>query len=54
LKDPVVSAAAVEALRSLIDAMVAYLGERRGEVRLELRGDLAVFLRGDDGPSVSI
>ena len=38
------SAAAVEALRSLIDAIVVHPGERRGEVRVELRGDLAAFL----------
>ena len=44
LHDPVVSAAAVEALRSLIDAIVVYPGERRGEVRVEMRGDLAAFL----------
>ena len=52
LHDPSVSAAAVEALRSLIDAIVVYPGERRGEVSLELRGDLAAFLHlADDGPA---
>ena len=54
LRDPAVSAAAVEALRSLIDAIFVHPGERRGEVRLELRGDLAAFLRLEDGdPSAS-
>jgi hypothetical protein len=48
LQDPVVSAAAVEALRSLIDAIVVHPGERRGEVRVELRGDLAAFLHLQD------
>ena len=45
LHDPSVSAAAVEALRSLIDAIVVHPGEQRGEVSVELRGDLAAFLR---------
>ncbi len=49
LQDPLVSAAAVEALRSLVDAVVVYPGERRGEVRLELRGDLAAFLHLAEG-----
>ena len=48
LQDPIVSAAAAEALRSLIDAVVVHPGERRGEVHLELRGDLAAFLYLDD------
>jgi len=53
LHDPVVSAAAVEALRSLIDAIVVHPGERRGEVRVELRGDLMAFLHleGEDPAS---
>jgi site-specific DNA recombinase len=55
LHNPAVSAAAVEALRSLIDAIVVYPGERRGEVSLELRGDLAAFLHlADDDPVASI
>jgi hypothetical protein len=50
LYDPAVSAAAAEALRSLIDAIVMHPGERRGELSLELRGDLAAFLHlADDG-----
>jgi hypothetical protein len=43
LQDPMASAVAVEALRSLIDAIVVYPGDLRGAVRLELRGDLAAF-----------
>ena len=55
LHDPVVSAAAVEALRSLIDAIVVHPGERRGEVRVELRGDLAAFLHlQDEDPASAI
>ncbi len=55
LHDPAVSAAAVEALRSLVDAIVVYPGEGRGEVSLELRGDLAAFLHlADDGPAAAI
>ena len=34
----------MEALRSLVDAVVFVPGERRGEFALELRGDLAAFL----------
>jgi len=44
LADPTAAAEAAEALRSVIDAILVYPGERRGEVRLELRGDLAAFL----------
>ena len=44
LRDPSTAAAATEALRTLIDAILVYLGQHRGEVRLELRGDLAAFL----------
>ena len=35
---------AAEALRSLVDAILVNPGERRGEVSLSLRGDLAAFL----------
>ncbi|MBX6387049.1 MAG: hypothetical protein IRZ07_29405, partial [Microbispora sp.] len=45
LADPVTVAAAAGALRGLIDAILVYPGERRGEVSIQLRGDLAVFLR---------
>ena len=34
----------VEALRSLIDAILVLPGEHRGEVTVQLRGDLAAFL----------
>jgi site-specific DNA recombinase len=44
LRDAATAAAAAEALRSLIDAIVVYPGARRGEVAVELRGDLAAFL----------
>ncbi len=55
LHEPTVSAAAVEALRSLIDAVIVHPGERRGQVSLELRGDLAAFLYlVDDEPARSI
>jgi hypothetical protein len=47
LKNPLVSAAAVEARRSLIDAILVYPGARRGETTIELRGGLAAFLRLD-------
>jgi hypothetical protein len=54
LRAPVVSAAAVEALRSLIDAIVVYPGERRGEMRVEMHGDLAAFLHlRDESPGAS-
>ena len=44
LRDPDAAAAATDALRTLIDAILVYPGERRGEVHVELRGDLAAFL----------
>jgi hypothetical protein len=44
LRDRPAAAAATEALRTLIDAILIYPGERRGDVRIELRGDLAAFL----------
>ncbi|WP_270933593.1 hypothetical protein [Falsiroseomonas oryzae] len=45
LKDPATMLAATEALRGLIDAILIHPGERRGEVSLSLRGDLAAFLQ---------
>ena len=45
LKDEATALLAGEALRSLIDAILVHPGERRGEVSLSLRGDLAAFLR---------
>ena len=47
LQDPDTAAAAAEALRGLIDAILVFPGERRGEVSVELRGDLAAFLQAD-------
>ena len=44
LADPATAAAAAEALRSLVDAVLVHPGERRGEAAVELRGDLAAFL----------
>jgi site-specific DNA recombinase len=44
LRDPATAAAAAEALRGLIDAILVFPGARRGEVTMELRGDLAAFL----------
>ena len=44
LTDPATAEAASAAIRSPIDAIVMFPGERRGELRLELRGDLAAFL----------
>ena len=38
LADPVTALAAAEALRSLIDAILVYPGQRRGEVFVTLRG----------------
>ena len=44
LRDPATAAAAAEALRGLIEAIEVFPGERRGEVSVVLRGDLAAFL----------
>jgi hypothetical protein len=44
LTDPSTAMAATEALRALIDAILVFPGERRGEVSVSLRGDLAAFL----------
>ena len=44
LGDPATAAAAAEALRGLIEAIEVFPGERRGEVSVQLRGDLAAFL----------
>ena len=32
------------ALRGLVDAIIIYPGQKRGEVSIELRGDLAAFM----------
>ncbi len=47
LADPQVAASAREALRGLVDAVLVFPGERRGEVEIHLRGDLAAFLHLD-------
>jgi site-specific DNA recombinase len=44
LEDPAAASIATEALRSLIDAILIYPGEKRGQVSVKLRGDLAAFL----------
>ena len=48
LADPSTCLAATEALRGLIDAIQIHPGERRGELAVSLRGDLAAFLRSSD------
>ena len=45
LRDEATALLAAEALRSLIDAILVHPGERRGEVSLSLRGDLAAFMQ---------
>jgi site-specific DNA recombinase len=49
LRGPATAAAAAEALRGLIEAILIFPGARRGEVSVELRGDLAAFTRLDEG-----
>jgi site-specific DNA recombinase len=49
LENPTTAAGAVEALRSVIDAIMVFPGEKRGEVTVQLRGDLAAFMHLDDG-----
>lgn len=50
LADPETAMAATEALRALIDAILVFPGERRGEVTVSLRGDLAAFLHAAGEP----
>ncbi|MBR0661935.1 recombinase family protein [Neoroseomonas oryzicola] len=50
LADAVTAMAATEALRALIDAILVFPGERRGEVTVSLRGDLAAFLHAAGEP----
>ena len=45
LRDEATALLAAEALRSLIDTILVHPGERRGEVSLSLRGDLAAFMQ---------
>ena len=44
LNDPAIRPEATDALCSLIDRIVLYPGERRGEVRAELYGELGAIL----------
>lgn len=53
LADPSTCLAATEALRGLIDAIQIHPGERRGELGVSLRGDLAAFLRSSDDDGVA-
>ena len=46
LQEPEGAAAAAQALRSLIDAVMFYPEDGRGQYRLELRGDCGVSVRG--------
>lgn len=52
LAEPATAAAAAEALRSLIDEILIFPGERRGEMTIQLRGDLAAFLHLPEGDSI--
>ncbi|MEO5337223.1 MAG: recombinase family protein [Magnetospirillum sp. WYHS-4] len=45
LADPETMGAAREALRELIEAIIVHPGEKRGEVRIELFGELGAILR---------
>jgi len=45
LADPATFLAATDALRGLVNAILIHPGERRGEITVTLRGDLAAFLR---------
>lgn len=51
LTDPETAMAATEALRELIEAILVFPEERRGEVRLSLSGDLAAFLHAGEAVS---
>ena len=48
LARPATAAAATDALRGLVDAIIIYPGQKRGEVSIELRGDLAAFMHLSD------
>ncbi len=48
LADAATAASAVEALRSVIDVIQVFPGEKRGEVSVQLRGDLAAFMYLDE------
>jgi|SRR5215472_1107650 len=45
LNDPSIQPEASGVLRGLIDAVVLHPGDRRGEVRAELRGEIAALMR---------
>jgi hypothetical protein len=45
--------AATEALRELIEAILVFPGERRGEVSLSLSGDLAAFLHAGEAAAAT-
>ena len=53
LADPTTVGMATEALRALINAILVFPGERRGEVSVTLRGHLAAFLRADAAAALS-
>jgi hypothetical protein len=48
LSHPETAGPATEALRALVNAILVFPGERRGEVSVTLRGDLAAFLHADE------
>ncbi len=47
LQDQATAATATVALRGLINAILVYPSDRRGEIAISLRGDLAAFLHLD-------
>ena len=49
MENPMTASGAAEALRSVIDAIMVFPGDKRGEVSVKLRGDLAAFMYLDDG-----
>jgi site-specific DNA recombinase len=49
LLEPAAAARAIVALRNLIDAILIFPGSGRGEMKVQLRGDLAAFLQMPDG-----
>ncbi len=53
LTDPETAMAATEALRQLIEAILIFPGERRGEVEISLKGDLAAFLQASEASAAS-
>jgi hypothetical protein len=47
LADPATESPTTEALRSQLDAILVFSGDRHRDVSVMRRGDLAVFLRSD-------